>query len=133
MASYAAASAAAKCYAPGVVECVSPLWTVDIDTPGLYGIALPLFYWCDCAFLDCEYFLAVNIATAFPETQRPDLVTDEFPTTCASYNSYGFGWEDLVAAYGLPGNIVVWADIICCDDPLASEPGTWGSLKQLYR
>ena len=121
------------CPFPGVEECVSPLFTVTINEPGLYDIALPLYDYCDCAYLEYGYFLSFHFATTFPDSMRPDLVTDDLPSGCTSYNDYGFGWEDLVTGVGLPGNIVMWADIICCENPVTVEQGTWGLLKTLYR
>jgi hypothetical protein len=121
------------CPFPGVEECVSPLFTVTITDPGLYDIALPLYDYCDCAYLEYGYFLSFHIPTVFPETMRPNMITDDLPSGCTSYNDYGLGWDDLVVDVGFPGNIVMWADIICCENPVAVEQGTWGLLKTLYR
>ncbi len=123
---------ASGCWSPGPEDCVSGTYEVAIPAPGLYDVAIPID--CQCAYLDYWYMLSVHFDSLFPETMRPDLVTDDFPSLCTSWNDYGAGWYDLRAAYpDFPGNIVIWGDVTCCDDPVAGDEATWGSMKSLFR
>lgn len=131
---------ATQCWYPGIEDCISQVYTVTIDAAGLYEISIPLYDECDCAYffdpitLDpYYYFLSFHIVTFFDPTMRPDAITQDSPVACTSYNDYGFGWEDLVVDYGWPGNIIIWANALCCDFPIAAAPATWGNVKSLYR
>jgi hypothetical protein len=33
----------------------------------------------------------------------------------------GAGWQDPVAAYNWSGNLMMWADVLCCEVPVAEE------------
>ncbi|MFH1845805.1 MAG: hypothetical protein ABIF77_21690 [bacterium] len=118
------------CDSPLYEYCVSDVYSITIDTPGLYDLALPVT--CDCAFVNYVYFLTFHFLTPFGEAQRPDLVTDDVPRECVSFNDYGAGWEDL-NGYGFPGSIVMYADAACCEQPVNETPSTWGGVKSLYR
>lgn len=123
----------AQCFVPGVQNCESASYTVTIDNPGLYDISLPIDPTsCPCAFFDYEYAVYFNILTAFAATGRPDIVTDDVPVGCVSWNDYGAGWEDL-QGYGLPGETIMFADVVCCETPVPNEDQTWGGVKSLYR
>jgi hypothetical protein len=131
---------ATGCWVPGVEDCVSPVYTVEIVEPGLYDIGIPIYDYCDCAYywdpFTCEpywYFLSFHFVTLFDPAMRPDAIADDFPIGCTSYNDYGAGWEDLVNTYSWPGEILIYADVFCCDDPVPQESATWGNVKNLYR
>jgi hypothetical protein len=40
---------------------------------------------------------------------------------------------DLVMDSGIPGDNVMFADIDCCENPVANENSTWGEMKNQYR
>ncbi len=117
------------CWLPGPQVCLSNAYTVTINDPGIYDIALPVT--CDCAFMDYEYTVSFNLLTEFTDG-RPDAITDDIPLACTSWNDYGAGWEDL-NSFGFPGGIKVWADVACCGQPVDTEKGTWGGVKSLFR
>jgi hypothetical protein len=121
------------CWEPGETFCTSLTYAFEITEPGIYDLAVPIHAECECAFLDYGYFLSFHFVTAFDPAQRPDAIADAQPLGCTSFNNYGFGWEDLVTVYGWPGEILIWADASCCEEPVASEPRTWGGVKKLYR
>ena len=121
------------CYYPGVALCTSQTYTVEIETAGLYDISLPIFDECACAAKGFWYFLAFRFESTFGSTARPDLMADDVPLGCYSWNDYGFGWQDLVVDFGWPGEIMMYADAACCEFPVAAEPRTWGGVKSLYR
>lgn len=121
----------AGCAAPTAEVCTSPVYQVGITNPGLYDIALPLGT-CACAYFDYDYAVTINFPDAFPATMRPDAVTDNVPVGCTSYNDYGSGWSDL-NTLGFPGELVMFADIICCEPAVPDGEQSWGSLKSLYR
>lgn len=119
------------CSVPGQVICTSPTYTVNITASGLYDISLPMGP-CACAYFGYDYAVSISFPAAFPSTMRPDAVTDDTPTGCTSWNDFGSGWQDTYNA-GFPGELVMYADVVCCNDPVADESTTWGSLKSLYR
>ena len=121
------------CYLPGTELCISPVYTVQIDAEGLYDISLPIFEQCQCAAVEFWYFLSFHFVSEFATTGRPDLVADDLPLGCHSWNDYGFGWQDLVNEFGWPGELLMYADVACCEIPVPAKPDTWGGVKILYR
>jgi hypothetical protein len=119
------------CWLPDAPVCVSPTYTVSIDTPGLYDIALPIDpASCPCAFFDYKYAVSFNFLTAF--RSYPDAVTDAAPVGCTSWNDYGLGWLDLID-FSFPGELIMFADVVCCENPVPTESKTWGEMKSLFR
>ena len=123
---------ALQCYYPGPEICVSPDYTVTIDAAGLYAISLPMDTACACAEFGHWYGISFEFLTSFDSDGRPDLITDEFPVGCVSWNDYGAGWEDL-QDFGFPGEVSMTADIVCCANPVSTEKNTWGEIKAMFR
>lgn len=121
------------CYTPWWHVCTSLTYSITIEEPGMYDVSIPLYEQCDCADLNYRFLLSWHFVTEFDPDKRPDAVADDSPIGCYSWNNYGTGWQDLVLDEGWPGEILMYADIFCCDDPVASEPTTWGGVKSLYR
>jgi len=122
----------ANCPAPLQVLCGHFEWDVSLPSDGLWDIALPLD--CMCADPDYLYALKVKITSASCEDgAMPNLVTDEFPSACTSYNMIDGVWTDLVTTYGFPGNLSFWADAECCWSPVSTEQNSWGEIKSIYR
>ncbi len=119
------------CWVPGVEDCVSPVYTVTIPEAGAYDIGLPLAEQCACAYQEYWYFVSFHFVTTFQ--RPPDLITDNVPVGCTSYNNWGEGWQDLVNDQGFPGELAMWADVACCDSPVQVDDTTWGRVKSLYR
>jgi hypothetical protein len=129
----AAWDADAGCWLPGPEVCISQVYTVQIDTDGLYDISIPIVDECECAAMNNYFLLSCHFPQLFPAAQRPDLVTDEFPVGCTTWNDFGFGWMDVIASFGWPGEILMWGDAACCELPVADAPNSWGRVKSLYR
>lgn len=122
---------ATGCWMPGTPFCASPEYTVTIDAAGLYDIALPIpAGTCDCAYFGYWYSISVNFTTAFDSS--PDLITDNMPVGCTSWNDYGLGWLDL-QDFGMPGETAMFADIVCCENPVSSDETTLDGIKALFR
>lgn len=117
------------CWYPGDAVCASEVTSITIDTPGLYDIGLPTAD-CACASMNYQYSLSYVFDSTF--ASNPDIVTDQYPSDCTSWNDYGLGWYDLVADFGFPGNLMLWADVTCCQTPVANAEETWGGVKSLY-
>jgi hypothetical protein len=115
------------CPEPGPLACSSPLYQVDLASAGGWMINLPVD--CVCLTFNREYMLGIYFDSA---TCTPDLVTDNFPSNCTSWNNYGSGWVDLVAGPGFPGNLRITADASCCEPPVPVESKSWGVIKTLY-
>jgi len=120
---------ASGCWVPGPEICRSPIYTVAVDNPGLYDIVLPVE--CECAFFGYWYGISVNFESSFAVS--PDIITDNVPLGCVSWNDYGGGWEDLNSVYGFPGELSIYADVVCCQNPVADEANTFGGVKSLFR
>lgn len=119
------------CAVPGPLACISNAFTVTLPAAGLWDIALPL----DCACADPNYLysLGVNVYEYRCDTgTNPAIITDVFPTSCTSWNDYGFGLVDLVGDVGFPGNLIMWADAVCCEPPVGADESSWGKVKGLY-
>jgi hypothetical protein len=107
-----------------------PVTPITIDAAGLYDIGLPVPD-CACAAMSYKSSLSYVFVTAF--ASNPDIVTDQFPSDCTSWNDYGLGWYDLAADFGFPGNLKIWADASCGRSPVANAREAWGGVKSLYR
>lgn len=119
-----------SCAEPTNVECSTGLFTVDLPGAGGWIINLPID--CQCAFLNYPYALGIYIQSITGAV--PDLITDNSPSLCTSYNDYGAGWVDLRAAYATwPGNLKIWADGVCCEQPVGAEDESMGELKGKFK
>lgn len=120
-----------ECLRPGSAFCISDAAEFTVEAAGLFEFSIP--FTCECLDVSSPYFLSFHVTTVFPETGRPDLLTDEAPLGCTSWNDFGSGWIDLVTENELPGEIIIRASAECCDDPLDAENKNWGDIKSLYR
>ncbi|MBU2500710.1 hypothetical protein KJ682_05210 [bacterium] len=121
------------CYLPGPEICLSSVYTITIDAPGVYDINLPLDAGsCPCAYFEYWYGISFTFVDPFPLGMEPEPITDNFPVGCVSYNDWGQGWQDLFS-YGFPGELIMYADILCCSPPVDTEGSTWGGIKTLFR
>ncbi len=120
------------CWWPGVEDCVSDPIQITIDAPGLYDISVPLP--CECAYFrdatGMPYWYLISFH--FVDEMLGTIITDDFPTACTSFNDWGSGWVDLLE-YGFPGNLIMWADAVCCEDPIDAEAKSLGEIKNLFR
>jgi len=121
-----------QCWYPGPEVCVSSGYTVTIDAAGGYLITLPMDAICPCAHFGYWYGISFEFLTAFESGMEPDLITDDIPVGCTSWNDYGAGWNDLID-FGFPGEIIMYAEINCCDNPVATDESTWGDIKAMFR
>jgi hypothetical protein len=121
------------CWVPGPEICVSSSYSITINQPGGYLLTLPMDTACACAAFGYWYGISFEFLTAFNSGMEPDLITDNYPVGCTSWNDYGAGWEDLVTGFGFPGEIIMYADMTCCPDPVPAERDTWGSIKSMFR
>ena len=100
----------------------------NLPSAGLWDISLPLE--CACASPDYPYALTVSFESVTGGT--PDLVTDNLPSNCVSWNDFGSGWVDLVSGSGFPGNLKIWAEADCCEPPVETMKETMGDVKGRY-
>ena len=123
-----------QCWVPGIEDCVSEAVSFTIDAPGSYDIAVPMTG-CECAWVHDPtgapywYMMSLHFLNLFDAR----VLTDDFPLGCYSWNNWGSGWYDLVLDVGFPGELIMWADVDCCEFPIAVEEKTWGQIKGLYR
>jgi hypothetical protein len=120
---------AAECWIPGPELCTSLVHVVDIPAPGTYVISVPIEF-CECAWMPYHYFLGMHFLTLF----EANLVIDAFPMPCVAYNDKGAGWVDLFNWFiKSNGKVIIWGDVICCEQAIGNEANTWGRVKGLYR
>ena len=111
--------------------CTSAVYNVTIPGAGLWFIELPVE---DCPLMDGPFFISwwfLNDGGCLPGPLT--VVTDNVPINCDSYIDYRGYWEDLVVDYGFPGVILMWATVECSEESVATEQGTWGAIKSMYR
>ena len=122
----------AGCLSPGVEIAVTPAYNFSGLTGGLayYDIAIPIDAPCatvgDAQFI-AVYFLNDNGGQFF------GLPISAPANNCFGYNDFGGGHEDLVAGYGFAGDILIWADMECCAEPVSTESSSFGNIKSLFR
>jgi len=124
----------ADCPEPGVVDCFSQSFQVDLPGAGLFDVSIPID--CPCAYKEYTYFIGVFIESYSCQDGSfiPELVTNNTPHACANYNNFGEGWVDLVSEFPTwPGDVLIWANSECCDQPVGAESKSWGAIKGLYR
>lgn len=121
------------CWIPGVEDCVGDAYTVEITSVGTYDIAVPIGD-CDCAFTNPDYAGPYFISIYFPEPLDANFYMDGMGgESCVAYNNWGSGWYDMHNVTGNVGDIVMWAELDCCNDPIPTEDHSWGAIKSLYR
>ena len=123
------------CLKPGDRLVSTPTYLVTIDEPGDWQIVLPF----DEADLICvpsntSWFAEFKLPESFPDGMFPDILVDDMPQACASwYEFFLLGWEDLAVDYSWPGSAVVHIEAACCENSVATEIQSLGSLKCIYR
>lgn len=118
---------------PGVELYAGPVQTITgITGHNYYDVAAPITEATStCLPANASYFLVFR----FLDNGAPavDLPVDSTPTSCANYNEWGTGWEELVDSYGFQGDLFIWGDAACCVDGVPNETSNWGELKALFR
>lgn len=121
----------AGCLSPGAEITASAVYNITgIPSLDYYDIAIPING--PCATVDDAQFLAVY----FLDDNGGNLVgipVSDPANTCFDYNDWGSGWIDIVDSLGFGGDILIWADMECCAEPVANEETSFGSIKSLFR
>ena len=109
-------------------------FTMTMGIEGYYKITLTDSYECDCIYLTFTQAMHIPILD-YSNHWGVDLflVTDENPDHCPDYTAggnMGLLWYTEIDA---PGNILMWADASCCENPVSVDRASWDSLKALYR
>jgi len=123
-----------QCWVPGDEECSSDVAFFNVDSPGILDLAVPIDD-CDCAGVhDPAGAPLVYMATLyFPLPFDADIVTDDAPVGCTSWGDWGYGWVDLTTVPNISGEIIMYAEVECCDTPVSTVDLPWGGLKKFYR
>ncbi len=119
------------CMYPGAELAVSEVVNISgIAELSYVDIEIPIDG--PCATIDDALFVAVYFLND-NDGQFFGLPISDNPVTCFNYSDWGSGYTDLVADIGFAGNILIWADLDCCGEPVATEATTLDSIKSLYR
>ncbi len=127
---------------PSTEICATPMgWALNADIPGYYQITLPPYGYdgtgnlvCPCLDSNTPYFLIARIFGTIAPGAEPDGVHDNTPVGGRTFIRQNGGvWQDVVTDLGWPGEIVMNADVACCDIPIPNKSSTWGELKSQYR
>lgn len=122
---------ASGAWVPGAEICSSPVTTIEISGAGMYDIFVEMAGGgCACAAWDYHYAVGFDLLTNF--NSSPDMVVNGQPLGGQSWVSSGGAWNDLLDG-GLPGEICIYADATCCENPTSATPHTFGAVKSLYR
>jgi hypothetical protein len=102
--------------------CRNTASEIPIAQAGFYDPALSMD--CDCAWSSYRYFL-----TFWPGGLHRILV-DDAPAVCHDLVNIGFGlgWFDP----GFSGDILIYAEADCCENPIPVERSSWGTIKALF-
>jgi len=106
------------------------VFTVGLE--GFYKVTITAVDECGCIYLDYTQALHIPLFSNGWGSEL-FLVADDNPGHCPDYYvnpSMGYLWYSEIA---VPGNIVMWADATCCDNPVSSDRESWGNVKALYR
>lgn len=120
------------CRGPGIEWCNAGPVTISLPDSGLWDISFPSP--CPCLKRWQYYALSFTVYEFDCATgTRPGLVTDGSPTLCTNWNNYGAGWVDIFEEWPTwPGNLLFYADAVCCSPPVPVEQRTWGAIKAMY-
>jgi hypothetical protein len=99
------------CYIPGDVICWSSVYEVVLPFPGLFIVTLPLD--AGCEMVDGPFFSCFRTEDEAVPGNYPDIVIDDVPAACISYDDYGFGFEDLYTGYEFPGSVSMFTTLEC--------------------
>ena len=116
----------------------SEVTLLDGAAGGLITHSIPLPP-CNCLANGQKAFVLVKIVSGGSCPQSggalvsPEIVFDGTPDPCTSYNAYpGSGGPVDLLTFGFPGNMMMSVEADCCT-PTPTLPGSWGTLKTLYR
>jgi hypothetical protein len=117
------------CYVPGELLYQSEPTTISIGQTGFQTITVPAPD--SPVFLfDYNYFIGIEFLDAF----QIGLAVDDDDQECTAYVFRDQTWIDLFGRDRLGGGkLIIFGDIVCGEDPVATEQTTWGTLKSLYR
>lgn len=120
------------CLVPGAEIAVSSPYTISGITGGAQYIDVEIPIDGPCATVGDPLFLGVYFLND-NDTQLVGLPITDPPHTCFNYNDWGSGYVDVVDSYGFAGDLLIWADLDCCAEPVDNEASTLDSIKSLYR
>jgi len=105
-----AAEWSGNCPSPGYeAQCTSDYTVMQITSPGLYLISFPLNE--DCLRYG-PFFASITFFNDGGCLPGPlNIVVDDWPEYCNSYNNYDGTWYDIVASYGLIGKLSLFATV----------------------
>lgn len=105
-----AAEWSGSCPSPGYeAQCTSDYTVMQITSPGLYLISFPLNE--DCLRFG-PFFASITFFNDGGCLPGPlNIVVDDWPEYCNSYNNYDGTWYDIVASYGLVGKLSLFATL----------------------
>lgn len=128
---YEAVEESPGCWAPGGPLATSAIYAMaPFVGAGVYDLEIPLS--APCATPGDRYFVVFQFVPLTTDV-GVGVVVDDSPEACSTYDDRDLNWQDSVVDRGWVGNFFVWADVDCCEEPVAVEGRTWGGLKSLYR
>jgi hypothetical protein len=117
-----------ECPVPSdVILCQTPTYEVTISEAGYWDITLPLPSEEICC-VNSPYFAGIYISSDLSGTGT-DAVSADDMSECYSYMYRGVDWEDLVTAYGWPGQMLLFSQgYTDPQNPCTEEPGDCDTL-----
>lgn len=110
--------------------------TVPVPGAGFYELVVPAPEW-ECMYLDFWYGISHTQGFgggSYPPYTFQYAVDDAYDFSCPDLRSWsmgGFGIQ--FGILELPGDLVMWVDGSCCENPVGVETLNWGGVKVRYR
>ena len=102
----------------------------SLPGPGYYEMTITTNGW-GCAFPD--YWYGFTFST-FAQQQGIQFALDNIaPMESGDIRWWTIGGRICQSISEMPGSIIAWADVVCCEVPVDTAQESWGSVKALYR
>jgi hypothetical protein len=115
--------------------CGTPPISWTPEAAGFYELVWSDLPDCGCVSSDYSHVMNV-IPSSIPSGlwwQRVFPAIDEAPGHCPDHwasPNMGYLWWSALAA---PGNVIMWAEVTCCEPAVGTTSQKWGSLKATWR
>ncbi len=119
-------------YSPGWYCTVSSS-AGSLEAAGYYELVLGDLQDCGCVSSDYSHVLDVYASGASGWASQVFPAIDQEPGHCPDHGAtpnLGYLWWSEIPA---PGNLILWAEVTCCEPAVGTTTHSWGHLKAIWR